>query len=136
VRQPLAVDPRLPAKGVGGPTSPLTPLERTCIELVAGDNWHGFRVDGIRASRRESTGVGRFVHLEDLHHQPLVDGTYGARGATIQMEGLRHGLDFVIDVSSSRINYLELVSSDEAWDGVERQWRIARQPSSPPETDG
>ena len=42
------------------------------------------------------------------------------------MRGVRNGLDFVIDVSSSRINYIEIVTSgNDQWDGSEEEWRIA-----------
>jgi len=105
----------------------LTSLELTCIELVAKNNWPMFRVDGLRAIRRENTGVGRYVHLEDELRQQLVDGVYGPEsGRTVEMSGVEYGLDFVVDVSSGRINYLELVTSgNDGWDGVERDWRIA-----------
>ena len=103
----------------------LTPLERTCVDLIASENWPGFRLDGLRVTRRENTGVGCFVHFEDLNGQKLVDGTYGAQGRTVEMDGVRFGLDFVVDVSLSRINYLELVAcGDDGWDGVERDWKI------------
>jgi hypothetical protein len=113
-----AVDMTTPVRG------PLSILERTCVELVAAENWPGFRLDGLLVTRREDTGVGRYVYLEDTRGQDLTDGTYGARGRTIQMEGLPLGLDFVVDVSRSRINYLELVTAGDGWDGSERGWAI------------
>jgi len=106
-------------------SSPLSILERTCIELVARENWPGFRVDGLLVTRREDTGVGRYVYLEDTLGQDLADGTYGTHGRTIPMEGLPLGLDFAVDVSRSRINYLELVTAGDGWDGIERAWTIA-----------
>jgi hypothetical protein len=104
----------------------LSPLERAIVELVAKENWPGFRVESLRVKKREDTGVGRYVHFEDPSEQVLVDGSYGAQGRVVEMQGIRNGLYFVIEVSSSRIDYLELVTGgDDLWDGVEREWRIA-----------
>ena len=103
----------------------LSPLERACVELVASEHWSGFRLDGLRVTRRENTGVGRYVHLEDLNQQDLADGTYETRERAIDMEGVRLGLDFAVAVLSSRIDHLELVTAgSDGWDGVEREWRI------------
>jgi hypothetical protein len=103
----------------------LTPLERACVELVAREHWPGFRLDGLRVTRRENTGVGGYVHLEDLNQQDLVDGIYETRERAIDMEGVRLGLDFAVAVLSSRIDHLELVTAgSDGWDGVERKWRI------------
>jgi hypothetical protein len=107
-------------------TQPLSSLEHRCIELVASHNWSSFRIDGVRVSRREETGVGRYVYLEDSLNQALLDGEYGpAPGRTIAMAGVELGLDFVVTVTSGRINYLELVTAGDAgWDGQEREWRV------------
>lgn len=104
---------------------PLSPLEVAIVERVAAQNWPGFRVEHLRVRRREDTGVGRYVYFEDGDEQPLTDGSYAAGERYVEMEGIRHGLFFVIEVSSSRIHYLELVTCDgDSWDGVERPWRI------------
>ncbi|HKO53709.1 MAG TPA: hypothetical protein VJV79_38635 [Polyangiaceae bacterium] len=80
----------------------------------------------MRVSRREATGVGRYVYMDDSLNQPLLDGEYGPEpGRTIAMAGVDLGLDFVVAVTSGRINYLELVTAgDSGWDGQERDWRV------------
>ena len=106
-------------------TSPLSTLERTLVELVASENWHDFRVDALRVTRRVNTGAGRYTYFEDMLKQVLRDGTYTAQGKLLQMDGVRDGLAFVVDVSGGVINYLEMaVYGNESWDGVERQWQI------------
>src|SRR5262245_31622302 len=106
-------------------TSELTPLERTCIELVASEHWPKIRLDGLRVTRRENTGVGCYVHLEDTNQQVLPDGTYETGQRAIEMEGVPLGLDFAVAVSSSHIHHLELVTaSADGWDGVEREWKV------------
>lgn len=103
----------------------LTPLERTCLELIAREHWPGFRLDGIRAVRREATGVGRFTYLEDANHQVLEDGVFETAERAIEMEGLRLGLDFAAAVISSKLDHLELVTAGgDGWDGVERAWGV------------
>lgn len=106
-------------------SSELTPLERRCLELVFAEHWPGFRVDGIRATKRENTGVGRFTFLADSNHHVLKDGVYETRGHSIEMEGLSLGLDFAVGVLSSRVDHLELVTPGrDGWDGVERPWQL------------
>lgn len=103
----------------------LSPLELAAVQAVAADNWPHFQVDEIRVLTRENTGAGRFTYLRDLRGQPLPDGTFGAQGKYIEMEGVRFGLTFIIEVDGGRIEYLELaVNGDVGWDGVERTWQI------------
>lgn len=106
-------------------SDPLSPLEQAVVNAVAIENWPGFRVDCLRVSKREHTGVGLYVHFEDPCNQPLVDGSYSAQGKIVEMQGIGDGLFFVIEVSASRIEYLELVAAgSDKWDGIERQWKI------------
>lgn len=106
-------------------TERLTSLERALVEAVAAENWRGFRTDGLRVTRRETTGFGRYTYLEDDYKQELPDGTYTAQGRLIEMEGIRDGLAFVVDVSAGSINYLEIaVYGNQNWDGVERPWAL------------
>ena len=103
----------------------LTPLESALVELVATENWSGFRTDGLCVQKRENTGVGRYTSLEDKYKQQLQDGDYGAQGWFLEMEGIKHGFGFVVNVSAGAINYLEIaVYGDERWDGVERKWEL------------
>lgn len=105
--------------------SPLSPLERALVELVAAENWPDFRVDALQVKRRENTGAGRYTYFEDSGNQRLPDGTYTAQGRFLQMQGIRDGLAFLVDVSAGVINYLEIaVYGNEGWDGVERMWEI------------
>jgi len=98
-------------------------LEQAILEVVAKENWPGFRIDCLRVKKRENTGVGRYVHFDDLCNQALVDGHYSSPERLIEMHGATDRLQFEIAVSSSRIDYLEIVTSGE-WDGTERLWKI------------
>ena len=104
-----------------------TPLERECLALIAKHSWPDFDCAAVKVSRRENTGVGRYVHLEDSLDQSLPNGAFGpAPGCTIQMNGVQHGLDFEANVSLGRVKFLEIVTcSPHGWDGVEYDWRVA-----------
>jgi len=56
---------------------PLSPLERACLKLVAEYNWPTIQLDGVKVIRREYTGVGVYIYLEDLSGQCVSDGEYG-----------------------------------------------------------
>jgi hypothetical protein len=106
-------------------TLELTPLERACVALVASENWPAVRLDGLRVTKRENTGVGRYVHLADGEQQQLKDGVYATRQHAIEMMGVRLGLDFAVAVINSRIDHLELVTAGaDGWDGIEREWKV------------
>jgi len=106
-------------------SSTLSPLEFGILQLVASENWPGFRVDRLRARDRQNTGAGRYTYIDDDLGQQLTDGIYTAQGRMIDMEGVRNGLAFLVDVSGSRINSIEIaVYGNESWDGTERAWRI------------
>lgn len=106
-------------------TASLSPLERALVELVASENWQNFQIDALQVRRRENTGAGRYTYFEDRLKQVLRDGTYTAQGKFLQMEGVRDGLAFMVDISGGLINYLEIaVYGNEGWDGVERTWQI------------
>lgn len=86
----------------------LTPLERDLVDRTARENWPGFQTDRLEVVRRENTGAGRYVYLRDGREQDLPDGTYSEEGRMIEMVGVPNGLGFAIDISASRINYVEL----------------------------
>ncbi|HZN94516.1 MAG TPA: hypothetical protein VFB81_17500 [Myxococcales bacterium] len=103
----------------------LTALEREVIRLTAAHHWPEFHLDGLGVVSRDNTGAGRYVYLEDSREQRLPDGSYTAPGRMIQMEGVGNGLGFVVEVSASRINHIELFTyGNQGWDGVEREWKI------------
>jgi hypothetical protein len=105
-------------------SSKLSSLERALVHLVARENWSGFRMDGLLVTRRENTGVGRYTHFDDRHQQPLPDGCYAAQGKLLEMEGIPHGMMFVVHVARGFIDYLEIATYVGAWDGIERAWTI------------
>lgn len=105
--------------------SDLTALERECLACVAAQHWPGLDLSNFRVSKREDTGVGRYVAFQGQSSEFLKDGVYEPNGHVIDMEGLEFGLNFAVCVVDRRIDHLELVTcSPGGWDGVERRWRI------------
>ncbi len=103
----------------------LTDLERAAIDLVARENWPDFQPDALRVLKRENTGAGRYTYLSDEREQVLPDGMYSAQGRMIALPSVSNGMGFVVDVVSSRINYLEIFTfGNNGWDGNEQEWRI------------
>jgi hypothetical protein len=103
----------------------LLPLERALVGIIAAENWPGFQVHGLRVIRREDTGAGRYTYFHDELDQRVVDGTYAAQGRMLGMDGSQNALAFVVDVSNSRIHYLEIATyGTEAWGGREGDWRV------------
>ncbi len=40
------------------------------------------------------------------------------------MEGLEHGIGFVLFIEQGKLDMLELFTYEESWDGEERPWRL------------
>jgi len=105
-------------------TMDLTPLERRLLELVAGESWPGWRVDGVKVVSRENTGVGRFVYWIDEANQPLRVGRYGAGYAFITLPHVPDGMGFVVEIDSAVNRRLEIAAFGAPWDGKEEGWKI------------
>lgn len=102
----------------------LTPLESAIMELNTRWFFPRFDFNDLKVVERKHTGVGRYTAFEC----PVIEGasrsTLGV--GSIRMKGLEHGLNKMITTRESRIDELELVTTDpEGWDGVEMPWEIS-----------
>ncbi|WP_020404498.1 hypothetical protein [Gracilimonas tropica] len=79
----------------------------------------------LKVESRENTGVGMYINITycieagktlDLE---IEDGSLGS-DESVQMNGLKHGLAYEVDVKKGRLNFIELVSYGEEWDGKVR----------------
>lgn len=88
--------------------------------------WHlpRYALDDLKVVRREHTGVGRYTTFDG---PPIADISHEGFGiGHIEMQGLEHGLSKMLSIRQSRIDDLELVTTDpEHWDGVERPWKLS-----------
>jgi hypothetical protein len=101
----------------------LTPLEQVLVDATAARHWPSFKTDALQVTTRDNTGVGRFTHVEDLHHQSLPAG-YHSIEQVIAMDGVPHGMGWVIWVEDGRIDHIEIFTYGSAWDGTERSWHL------------
>ena len=76
----------------------------------------------LRVLSRETTGVGVFVYFcyaETSDDIPDLD--IDERGISIneaiEIPGLIHGLIYVVFITDGKLDFLELVTLDEPWDG-------------------
>jgi hypothetical protein len=107
----------------------LTPLEAEILgRLHRCFGKQGFPdISDIRVLNRRNTGVGQYVDLESSAHIDLADGNLGVgKYSHLQMEGIPSGMTMLVLITKNRLVHIELVTmGDEAWDGVERPWRIS-----------
>jgi hypothetical protein len=84
----------------------------------------------LRVRSREVTGVGGYVHFElpDDPGTPIDTGQPDivlTVNKTIEMDDPPSGMGFALDVSSGKINFLELVTyGDEEWHGAVGRYEI------------
>jgi hypothetical protein len=76
----------------------------------------------LRILNREYTGVGMYVNFiysdegKSLNPiEPLSDTL--STNERVELPGLKFGLCFVIDITDGKINFIELVTYGEDWDG-------------------
>ena len=111
----------------------LTPLEQALVDATAAralgqpaQDGSSLRTDGLRVTTRDNTGFGRFTHLEDPH-PPTLPAGYHSAGLIIAMDGVPHGMGWVIWVENGRLDHIEIFTYGSAWDGIERSWRLVSQ---------
>jgi hypothetical protein len=76
---------------------------------------------------REKTGVGMYVNFDyegQPENMPLISTVYNALSAkeSLIMEGLKYGLAYEISITNGMIDFLELVTYGEEWDGEIRNF--------------
>ncbi len=83
----------------------------------------------IKVKERKTTGVGMYVDFcyasSSNGFHPIPDNyiALSNENAHLHMEGLEHGLVYEIAVEKGQIDFLELVTYDEAWDGtIKKFW--------------
>lgn len=82
-----------------------------------------FHIPFLEVESREVTGVGMYTNFtyNKSIKKPIVDlGIDNASistNETIEMEGLKYGLGYEVDVTDSKIKFIEFVTYGEEWDG-------------------
>jgi len=77
------------------------------------------QIEKIEAESREVTGVGLYVNFKECQ----IDGLDVQQNATLSSNQvlmtskLKNGLGFIVDIKNGFMNYLEIFTFDEEWDG-------------------
>jgi hypothetical protein len=102
----------------------LTPLERAVLLAIVEQATEvspllGLQVDSARVVKRENTGAG-FYTTFDVSSSEAMDGVkspLGDVGATVN--GLEHGMGFLLWIEDGRVGQLEGYSYDESTSGLD-----------------
>lgn len=83
----------------------------------------------LTVTDRERTGVGMYINFSYLSHAeqlPRIASNYESIGSReiIEMEGLKHGLNFEIATEDGLLLFIEIVTNGEQWDGNIRKYRF------------
>jgi hypothetical protein len=79
----------------------------------------------LRVRNREVTGVGMYVHFFYVNNAPSLDSIpkpYISTSGYLKMEGLKDGLIDDVNITDGKVDFLELVTYDEPWDGIIRNF--------------
>ena len=113
----------------------LTPLERAVIETLLAREEPGYdnlraQIGSCRVTGREMTGVGFYTALEvdataspapPAVGNPVGQGHEFPDDVYADLDGLRHGVGFLLWLDDGRLATLEGFTYDEPWpDGVRR----------------
>lgn len=81
-----------------------------------------FHIPYLKVQSRELTGVGMYINLlySNSIDQELdldIKNTSISTNEIIELDGLKYGLCFELDISDGKLNFIELVTIGEEWDG-------------------
>ncbi len=101
----------------------LNPLELSLLQGLAKKYpTIGLHIPFLKVKSRVFTGVGMYVNFEyaegnqTLPILELQNSTIG-NNEIIEIPGLEFGLGYEVDITDSKINFIEFITYGEAWDG-------------------
>ncbi|SFH84302.1 hypothetical protein [Halpernia frigidisoli] len=87
-----------------------------------------FHLDFLKVSERKITGVGLYVNFEYVN--PKIDfediNVLFSNEENIEIQKLKHGIGYVIDVTDGKILYIEFITYGENWDGKFDEYKIIK----------
>lgn len=101
----------------------LNKLERSILErLVIKYPMIKYHIPFLRVNSRENTGVGMYINFS--YCIPVkkifnlgIDNRSISTNESIEIEGLKYGLGYEVDITDGKIKFIELVTYGEEWDG-------------------
>lgn len=104
----------------------LNTLEKAIVNEIANYNDKQYffiksHLPFLRVKSRENTGVGIYVNFEYVPGGELIipdiDDIALSSDKTLELEGLKYGLNYELNITKGKIDFLELVTNGESWDG-------------------
>jgi hypothetical protein len=110
----------------------LKPLERDVIATVLRPDHPVMsalrrQLERCQVASRRFTGVGFFTTLDvapEVEPAPVRPGTMDLGDVTATIEGLEHGVGFVLFVKDGVLDVLEGFSYDEPWPDTSRRYKV------------
>lgn len=83
-------------------------------------------VSHLRVSKRELTSTGLCIHIDyqDFEQEVEPINALFSNSENIEITGLKKGLGYVIDITNGIIQYIELVTYGEKWNGKIGDFRL------------
>ena len=83
-------------------------------------------LDFLKVSTREITGVGMYVNFEYINSTIYFEdiNLLFSNEENIEIDKLKHGLGYVIDVTDGKISFIEFITYGENWDGKFGNYKI------------
>lgn len=106
----------------------LNKLEQAIINEIANYNEEQYsfvrnHLPFLRVKSRENTGVGMYVSFEYIfENEPLIilsdiDDLALSSDKSLELDLLKYGLNYELNITKGKIDFLELVTNGESWDG-------------------
>lgn len=101
----------------------LNKLEKSILERLA-TKYPDIKlhIPFLKVETREITGVGMYINFS--YYKSIekvldfeIDNASISTNETIEIEGLKYGLSYEVDVTDGRINFIALVTYGEEWNG-------------------
>lgn len=105
----------------------LNKLEQAIINEIVEFNkkdypYIGVHVPYLKIKLREATGVGMYVHFEYSKEGENIEienseDIYLSSDKSLDLDGLEYGLNYELNITKGKIDFLELATNGEDWDG-------------------
>jgi hypothetical protein len=101
----------------------LNKLETSILERLAKE--YPFikeHIPFLKIDNREYTGVGAYVNFDydnpnNIELKSGIDNKAISTNERIEIDGLKHGLCYEVDITDGKIKFIELVTFGEEWNG-------------------
>ncbi|MEB2774656.1 hypothetical protein SYJ56_05025 [Algoriphagus sp. D3-2-R+10] len=114
----------------------LNALEKSIISEIADINekqcsFLKNHLPHLKVKSREYTGVGMYVNfVYDSNHNPNMFNDECdlilSSDTSLELDVLKHGLNYELTVTKGRIIFLELVTNGESWNGAFQKFKFLK----------